>query len=68
MARRLISPAEWLSDLEGKVSPILLRLTACSNEKLAELTEEDSYHRCILCGAIPSDTVFRDRIKDLNEV
>ena len=57
---------EPLSDLEGKVSPILTRLV--QNEKLAELTEEDSLTIAAFCAVqFPRTQSFRDRIKDLNE-
>jgi hypothetical protein len=63
---RTFSLEEPLSDLEGKVGPILGRLV--QNQKLTELTEADRLAIAAFCAVQFLRTQgFRDRIKDLNE-
>jgi hypothetical protein len=61
-----LSLEEPLSDIEGRLSPILARLVR--EQKLATLTKEDRFTIASFCAVQMLRTqVFRDRIKDLTE-
>lgn len=61
-----LSLEEPLSDLEGILSPILVRLVR--DQKLPALTKEDRFTIASFCAVQMLRTQgFRDRIKDLNE-
>lgn len=61
-----LSLEEPLSELEGMLSPILVRLVR--DQKLAALTKEDRFTIASFCAVqLLRTQAFRDRIKDLNE-
>ena len=61
-----LSLEEPLSDIEGRLGPILARLVR--EQKLAILTKEDRFTIASFCAVQMLRTqVFRDRIKDLTE-
>jgi hypothetical protein len=61
-----LSLEESLSEIEGRLGPILARLVG--EQKLATLTEQDRYTIANFCAVQMLRTqVFRDRIRDLNE-
>jgi hypothetical protein len=60
-----VSLEEPLTEIEGRVGPVLARLV--QNQNLTELTKEDRFSIASFCAVqLLRTQAFRDRIKDLN--